>query len=69
MWARVGYFLGTAAGQDLIDRLILYVLAGVFVLAIGGYLVRRLIRRLRHIPKDETPTAVEESICGEERGK
>jgi len=68
VWASVGYFAGGAAGQSNIDRVILYVLAGVTGLAIAVYLVRFLIRKVRHKPGDETPLSVQEEICREERG-
>jgi membrane protein DedA with SNARE-associated domain len=67
-WSSVGYFAGSAVGPDRIDRLILYVLLGITGLAITAYLVRLLIRKLRHRSEDETPAAVEERICQEERG-
>jgi membrane protein DedA with SNARE-associated domain len=67
VWASVGYFAGTAAGQTHIDTLILYVLAAAVVLAVGAYFVRRLIRRRRHVPEDQTPVSTEENICREER--
>lgn len=68
VWASVGYFVGAAAGQAHIDRLLLYVFAVIIGLLILSYLARRLIRWIRHTPKDDVPPALEERICREERG-
>ncbi len=68
-WASIGYFLGSAVGANYIERLILYVFAALVAIAIGSYLVRRLIRRLRHATTIAATPEEQDRICREERGE
>jgi membrane protein DedA with SNARE-associated domain len=68
-WASIGYFIGSETGQSQINRVLLYVFAGVVFLGVATYLVRRLVRRLRHVPAEDTSREAEDKICRDEKAR
>jgi membrane protein DedA with SNARE-associated domain len=67
-WASVGYFAGSTAGSGAIGKVLLYVFIGIVVLGVATYLIRRLIRWLKHEQTTGPSREEEQRICLEERG-